>query len=91
MSISITHPANFPTGDRRTVRVALPPVPVALVLVDRDGDVWRQVGVTKTGEPRMVCDSPSDSAEVGSGEADPWTPKAIRAWFSPVRTLGGAA
>ncbi|WP_030684357.1 hypothetical protein [Streptosporangium amethystogenes] len=89
--MSITVPTNIPSGDRRTILVSLPSVPAPLVLVDRDGDVWRQVGVTKTGEPHMVCDSPSDPAEVGSGESDPWTPKAIRAWFSPVRTLGGAA
>lgn len=89
--MSITLPTNFPTGDRRTVRVALPPVPVALVLVDRDGDVWRQAGVTKSGEPRMVCDSPQAPDEAGLGASNPWTPNAIRAWFSPVRTLGGAA
>ncbi|MFC8583345.1 hypothetical protein ACFUGD_02030 [Streptomyces sp. NPDC057217] len=91
MSISITHPANFPSGDRRTHLVALPPVPVALVLVDRDGDVWRQAGTTAAGEPLMVCDSPQDPKEVGPGESNPWTPEAIRAWFGPVRTLGGAA
>jgi len=89
--VSITVPTNFPSGDRRTVRVALPPVPVALVLVDRDGDVWRQVGVTESGEPRMVYDAPQDPAECGPGASNPWTPAAIRAWFSPVRTLGGAA
>jgi hypothetical protein len=89
--VSITLPTNFPTGDRRTYRVALPPVPVALVLVDRDGDVWRQAGVTESGEPRMVCDFPQDPAERGEGVSYPWTPTAIRAWFSPVRTLGGAA
>ena len=91
MSISITHPANFPTGDRRTVRVALPLVPVALVLGDRDGDVWRQAGVTESGEPLMVCDSPQAPDEAGPGASNPWTPAAIRAWFSPVRVLGGAA
>jgi hypothetical protein len=80
--MDITVPTNFPAGDRRTHLV---------VLVDRDGDVWRQVGVTESGEPHMVCESPSDPAEVGPGESNPWTPKAIRAWFSPVRTLGGAA
>ncbi|MEU2510213.1 hypothetical protein ABZ621_36750 [Streptomyces sp. NPDC007863] len=86
--MDITVPTNFPAGDRRTHLVALP---APLVLVDRDGDVWRQVGVTETGEPRMVCDSPSDPAEVGPGESNPWTPSAVRAWFSPVRTLDGAA
>lgn len=89
--MSITVPTNIPTGDRRTVRVSLPPVPVALVLVDRDGDVWRQAGVTESGEPRMVCDSPQAPDEAGPGASNPWTPDAIRAWFSPVRTLGGAA
>lgn len=78
----ITSPTNFPSGDRRTHLV---------VLVDRDGDVWRQVGVTPEGEPRMVCDAPQDPAECSPGESNPWTPTAIRAWFSPVRTLGGAA
>lgn len=75
-------PTNFPAGDRRTHLV---------VLVDRDGDVWRQVGVTPEGEPHMVCEAPQDASEVGPGESNPWTPSAIRAWFSPVRTLGGAA
>lgn len=89
--MSITVPTNIPSGDRRTVRVALPPAPVALVLVDRDGDVWRQAGVTESGEPRMVCDSPQAPEEAGPGASNPWTPDAIRAWFSPVRTLGGAA
>ena len=89
--MDITVPTNLPAGDRRTIAVAFPPVLAPLVLVDRDGDVWRQVGVTRSGEPHMVCESPSDPAEVGSGEGDPWTPKAVRAWFSPVRTLGGAA
>ena len=89
--MNITVPTNIPSGDRRTVAVALPPVPVALVLVDRDGDVWRQVGVTDEGEPRMVCDVPQDPSEIGPGASNPWTPDAIRAWFSPVRTLGGAA
>ncbi|MFJ3536997.1 hypothetical protein ACIPQA_16190 [Streptomyces sp. NPDC090109] len=87
----ITSPTNFPTGDRRTRLVALPPAPVALVLVDRDGDVWRQAGTTAAGEPLMVCDSPQDPEEVGPGESYPWTPDAIGAWFGPVRTLGGAA
>lgn len=94
--MNITVPTNFPSGDRRTVRVALPagslpPVPVALVLVDCDGDVWRQAGVTEAGEPLMVCDSPQDPDEVGPGASNPWTPTAVRAWFSPVRVLGGAA
>lgn len=89
--MNITVPTNFPTGDRRTVRVALPAVPVALVLVDRDGDVWRQAGLTGSGEPLMVCDMPQDPEERGDGPSYPWTPDAIRAWFSPVRTLGGAA
>lgn len=79
--MDITVPTNFPAGDRRT----------HLVLVDRDGDVWRQVGVTPEGEPHMVCESPTDLPEVDALEPYPWTPKAIRAWFSPVRTLGGAA
>ncbi|MFK3734023.1 hypothetical protein ACI2LJ_27580 [Streptomyces sp. NPDC088090] len=89
--MDITVPTNLPAGDRRTIAVAFPSVLAPLVLVDRDGDVWRQVGVTRFGEPHMVCESPSDPAEVSPGEGDPWTPKAIRAWFSPVRTLGGAA
>ncbi|MFF9844659.1 hypothetical protein [Streptomyces sp. NPDC013740] len=88
-------PTNIPSGDRRTIRVEftapLPPVPVALVLVDRDGDVWRQAGVTVEGEPRMVCDSPSQADDRGDGPSYPWTPTAITAWFGPVRTLGGAA
>ncbi|MET9955656.1 hypothetical protein ABZ135_29480 [Streptomyces sp. NPDC006339] len=88
-------PTNIPSGDRRTVRVALPaplpPVPVALVLVDREGDVWRQAGVTAEGEPRMVCDSPQAPEDRGVGPSYPWTPTAIAAWFGPVRTLGGAA
>ncbi|MZE53777.1 hypothetical protein GTY86_35770 [Streptomyces sp. SID5770] len=87
----ITSPTNIPSGDRRTVRVALPPAPVALVLVDRDGDVWRQAGTTAAGEPLMVCDSPQNPEDRGEGESFPWTPEAIRAWFGPVRTLGGAA
>ena len=89
--MNITVPTNFPSGDRRTVLVALAPVSVALVLVDRDGDVWRQVGVTAEGEPRMVWDSPQAPDDAGPGASNPWTPNAIRAWFSPVRTLGGAA
>jgi len=80
--MDLTVPTNFPSGDRRTHLV---------VLVDRDGDVWRQVGVTPEGEPHMVCEAPQDPAEVDALEPYPWTPKAIRAWFSPVRTLGGAA
>lgn len=89
--MNITVPTNIPSGDRRPVLVALPTVPVALVLVDRDGDVWRQAGVTESGEPHMVCDSPQAPDEAGPGASNPWTPDAIRAWFSPVRTLGGAA
>ena len=92
--MNITLPTNFPSGDRRTVRVALPPlppVPVALVLVDCDGDVWRQAGTTALGEPLMVCDTPQDPEECGPGASNPWTPAAISAWFGPVRTLGGAA
>lgn len=89
--MKITVPTNFPTGGRRTVRVSLPPVPSTLVLQDAQGDVWRQVGVTASGEPHMVCDAPQDPAESGPGESNPWTPSAIAAWFSPVRTLGGAA
>ncbi|MFB7421590.1 hypothetical protein ACFC1L_44395 [Streptomyces sp. NPDC056210] len=89
--MSITVPTNIPSGDRRTIAVALPPVPVALVLVDRDGDVWRQAGLTAEGEPHMVCDTPQDTAELDTLQPYPWTPAAIRAWFSPVRTLGGAA
>ncbi|MEU9865525.1 hypothetical protein AB0D99_32115 [Streptomyces sp. NPDC047971] len=95
MSTSITHPTNIPSGERRTIRVEftapIPAVPVALVLVDRDGDVWRQAGLTAEGEPLMVCDSPQDPADQGDGPSYPWTPTAIRAWLSPVRTLGGAA
>jgi len=93
--VNITLPTNFPSGDRRTVRVALPTplpaAPVALVLVDCDGDVWRQAGVTPEGEPLMVCDTPQDPDEVGPGASNPWTPTAIAAWFAPVRVLGGAA
>lgn len=89
--MSITVPTNIPTGDRRTVLVSLSAVPAPLVLVDRDGDVWRQDGVTESGEPRMVCDSPQAPDDAGPGASNPWTPNAIRAWFSPVRTLGGAA
>lgn len=81
-------PTNFPSGDRRTVLVALP---APLVLVDRDGDVWRQAGLTPEGELLMVCDSPQAPDDAGPGASNPWTPAAIRAWFSPVRTLGGAA
>lgn len=86
--MDLTVPTNFPSGDRRTVRVALP---APLVLVDREGDVWRQVGMTDEGEPHMVCDVPQDPAELDALQPYPWTPTAIRAWFSPVRTLGGAA
>ncbi|GGT43658.1 hypothetical protein [Streptomyces purpureus] len=93
--MSITLPTNIPTGDRRTYRVvftaSLPPAPVALVLVDRDGDVWRQAGVTAEGEPHMVCDSPQAPEDAGEGPSYPWTPSAIVVWFGPVRTLGGAA
>lgn len=89
--MDITVPTNLPAGDRRTIAVALPPVPAPLVLVDRDGDVWRQAGVTAEGEPHMVCEAPQESSEVDALEPYPWTPPAIRAWFSPVRTLGGAA
>jgi len=89
--VSITVPTNFPSGDRRTIAVALPSVPVALVLQDAQGDVWRQVGVTASGEPRMVCDVPQDPEDRGDGASNPWTPAAIAVWFSPVRTLGGAA
>ena len=89
--MNITVPTNIPSGDRRTTRVALPAAPVALVLVDRDGDVWRQDGLTAEGEPRMVCDSPQAPDDAGPGASNPWTPSAIRAWFSPVRVLGGAA
>lgn len=89
--MNITVPTNFPSGDRRPVLVSLPSVPVALVLVDRDGDVWRQVGLTPEGEPRMVCDSPQAPDDAEPGASNPWTPRAIAAWFSPVRTLGGAA
>ena len=93
--MNITLPTNFPSGDRRTVRVALPTplpaAPVALVLVDCDGDVWRQAGTTASGEPLMVCDTPQDPEECGPGASNPWTPAAISAWFGPVRTLGGAA
>ncbi|WP_327376242.1 hypothetical protein OG393_21185 [Streptomyces sp. NBC_01216] len=92
--MDITLPTNIPSGDRRTVRVEFTapsrPVPVALVLVDRDGDVWRQAGVTASGEPLMVCDSPQAPEDRGDGPSYPWTPAAIVAWFSPVRTLGGA-
>jgi len=84
-------PTNFPSGDRRTVRVALPAAPTPLVLLDRDGDVWRQAGLTPEGEPRMVCDTAQDPSELDGLEPYPWTPSAIAAWFSPVRTLGGAA
>lgn len=89
--MDITVPTNIPSGDRRTILVSLPSVPAPLVLVDRDGDVWRQAGVTESGEPRMVCDTPQDPAELDALQPYPWTPTAIRAWFSPVRTLGGAA
>jgi hypothetical protein len=90
-TLNITLPTNLPSGDRRSIRVVPAPVPIALVLVDRDGDVWRQVGVTLEGEPRMVCDRPQAPDEAAPGESNPWTPSAIAAWFSPVRTLGGTA
>jgi hypothetical protein len=90
-TLSITVPTNIPSGDRRTILVSLPSVSAPLVLMDRDGDVWRQAGVTAEGEPRMVCEAPQDPAEVDALEPYPWTPSAVRAWFSPVRTLGGAA
>lgn len=90
--MNITVPTNIPSGDRRPVLVALPPVPVALVLVDRDGDVWRQAGVTRPGEPRLVCDAPQDAEERGTAP-DPhrWTLAEVTSRFGPVRTLGGAA
>lgn len=84
-------PTNFPSGDRRTTRVALPAVPVALVLVDRDGDVWRQNGLTPEGEPLMVCDAPQDPAERGTAGGHAWTRSEVEARFDAVRTLGGAA
>lgn len=85
-------PTNFPTGERRTILVALPPVPVALVLVDCDGDVWRQAGTTAEGEPRMVCDAPLDTEERGTASgAHPWTLSQVESRFGPVRTLAGAA
>jgi hypothetical protein len=89
--VNITVPTNIPSGDRRTVRVALPPVPVALVLVDRDGDVWRQVGTNYSGEPLMLCDLPRADSDRGSGRSFPWTQQMVEDAFSPVRTLGGAA
>lgn len=93
--MNITVPTNFPSGDRRSIRVVfanpLPAAPVALVLVDCDGDVWRQAGTTAEGEPRMVCDTPQASEDQGVGPSYPWTPAAIAAWFGPVRTLAGAA
>ncbi|MFB7832064.1 hypothetical protein [Streptomyces sp. NPDC056056] len=89
--MSITLPTNLPAGDRRTIRVVPISAPVALVLVDRDGDVWRQAGLTASGEPRMVCDTPQTTEDQGAGPSYPWTPAAIEAWFGPVRSLGGAA
>jgi hypothetical protein len=89
--VNITVPTNIPSGDRRTTRVALATAPAALVLQDRDGEVWRQAGVTASGEPLMVCDAPQAPEDRGNGLSYPWTPDAIRVWFSPVRILGGAA
>lgn len=92
--MNITLPTNIPSGERRTILVALaqplPAAPVALVLVDCDGDVWRQAGTTAAGEPRMVCDTPQAAEDAGEGQSYPWTPTAIAAWFGPLRTLGGA-
>lgn len=94
--MNITVPTNFPAGDRRTILVALaqplPAVPVALVLVDCDGDVWRQAGMTVSGEPRMVCDTPLDPDERGTVDGGhDWTRREVESRFGPVRTLAGAA
>lgn len=90
--MSITVPTNFPSGDRRPVLVSLPKVPVALVLQDAQGDVWREVSRTKSGEPLMVCDFPQDVEERGTVEGGhDWKRSEVEARFGPVRTLGGAA
>ncbi|MFJ7070138.1 hypothetical protein [Streptomyces sp. NPDC101115] len=93
--MSITVPTNIPSGERRTIRVEftapLPPVPVALVLVDCNGNVWREAGVTESGERRMVCDLPVNPEDRGEGPSFPWTLRMVEGWFGPVRPLGGAA
>lgn len=88
-------PTNIPSGERRTVRVEftapLPAVPVALVLVDRAGDVWREAGRTASGEQLLVCDMPQDPEDRGEGASFAWTTRLVELAFGPVRTLGGAA
>ncbi|MEV8353140.1 hypothetical protein ACFVTT_23520 [Streptomyces niveus] len=92
-------PTNIPSGGRRTYRVTgisvLAPAPAAsqpTVLVDRDGEVWRETDRVRGGERVWECPAPSDPEDRGPGESYPWTLPEMDAWFGPlVERLDGAA
>ncbi|MFI0900622.1 hypothetical protein [Streptomyces sp. NPDC020983] len=54
--------------------------------MDRDGDVWRVGGRTRTGEELLVCDSPQHLDDQGPEGLMlfPWTRAAVENWFGPL-------
>lgn len=92
----ITAPTNVPSGTRRPVLVTgwattVPVLPAPVVLVDRDGDEWREAGLTALGETLLACDNPQSADDRGEGESFAWTPRSVALCFGPlVHRLDGA-
>ena len=61
---------------------ALAPV----LLRDREGDIWRVVGLTADGAEMLACDEPQEPGDVGEDGPTyfPWTRPTVEMWFGPL-------
>lgn len=74
-------PTDFPLPSEETITI---PIPAPLILIDRDGDVWRPAGRSETGDLLLACDLPADPDDRGEGESRPWTLPKVEARFGPL-------
>lgn len=60
------------------------PALAPVLLRDREGDVWRVVGLNAEGVELLSCDDPQDQNDRGVGESFAWTRRAVEMWFGPL-------
>lgn len=58
-----------------------------VLLRDREGDVWRVVGLNADGMELLACDNPQDPDDRGTGESFAWTRRAVECWFGPLERV----
>jgi hypothetical protein len=62
------------------------PVLAPVLLRDREGDVWRVVGLTADGVELLACEDPQDPENVGPDGPTyfAWTRPTVERWFGPL-------